>query len=321
MGISAIKKYFLYLPLTITALTLTSCGGDDNGNDDGSNGGNGGNVRNFNCNIATVSNPEITGLQYPRLRGGNSKVITHSSKGFGVNYSVEWDSDIKSQRWTCYILTKENSKKKVSRYYGDKDAIPGAANSSYPFDPNLSAGEYWDDDYYYGSGFDHGHICPSNDRLYNNEVNYQTFFLTNMQPQYSVFNGSSSAHKFSGLWINMEDFVYNTGKNLKDGDTLFICKGGTIDKESQILTRIKGKLIVPKYFFCTLLLKDSRGLRTLGFWFEHSNVYHGDDPLVDYTMTIDEIEQLTGIDFFCNLPDDTEEKVEKKCYPIDWGLK
>ena len=119
----------------------------------------------------------------------------------------------------------------------------------------------------------------------------------------------------------MENFVYNTGKNLKDGDTLFICKGGTIDKESQILTRIKGKLIVPKYFFCTLLLKDSRGLRTLGFWFEHSNEYHGEDPLVDYTMTIDEIEQLTGIDFFCNLPDDTEEKVEKKCYPIDWGLK
>ena len=59
----------------------------------------------------------------------------------------------------------------MRRYYGDKDAIPGAANSSYPFDPNLSAGEYWDDDYYYGSGFDHGHICPSNDRLYNNEVN------------------------------------------------------------------------------------------------------------------------------------------------------
>lgn len=314
----SLKKYLLYLPFAIAAITLSSCGGDDD-DDDGSGSGNGGS--NFNCNIATISHPEVTGLQYPLLRGGNSKLITHTSNGFGVNYSVEWDCDLKSQRWTCYILTKANSKKNVTRYDGEPGAVKGAANAQYPFDPALSADEYWDTDYFYGSGFDHGHICPSNDRLYSKEVNYQTFYLTNMQPQYDVFNGSSSAYKFSGLWINMENFVYNTGKNLKDGDTLYICKGGTIDKEDHILTRIKGKVIVPKYFFCALLLKDSRGYRSLGFWFEHSNVYHGDDPLIDYTLTIDELEQLTGIDFFCNLPDKTEEQVEKKCYPIDWGLQ
>lgn len=320
MGISAFRRYLYLLPLAIAAIALASCGDND---DDTIDGGdyNGGTVGNLNCNIATYQNPEISGLQYPRLRGGSSRIITHRATGFGVNYSVEWDTKLKSQRWTCYVLTKANSKKNVTRYYGASGAKHGDPDSQYPFDPELSSNEYWSSDYFYGSGFDHGHICPSNDRLYNEEVNYQTFFLTNMQPQYAVFNGSSSAHRFSGLWINMENFVYNTGKNLKDGDTLFICKGGTIDSEAHILTRIKDKLIVPKYFFCALLLKDSRGYRSLGFWFEHSNVYHGDDPLIDYTATIDELEQLTGIDFFCNLPDNTEEKVERICYPKDWKLK
>lgn len=294
-----------WLLLSFTLPLFTSCNDNDEDSNDLST------EVNDNCNIATADNAYVTRIEFPHLKGGHNKVITHTNKDFGVNYSIEWDCEKKSQRWTCYILTKDNKKKNTSRYFGDPQ---------YPRDPNLTADEYWDEDYFYGSGLDHGHICPSNDRLYNDEVNYQTFYLTNMQPQYPAFNGSQSTHKYKGLWINMENFVYNI--KLGTGDTLYVCKGGTIDKESQILMRIKQRLIVPKYFFAALLLKKSDGnYRSLGFWFEHSKDYYGDDPLADYTCTIDELEQYTSIDFFCNLPDGIEKSVEKVCYPIDWGLQ
>ena len=48
--------------------------------------------------------------------------------------------------------------------------------------------------------------------------------------------------------------------------------------------------------------------KAIGFWFEHKN--NNDRSLVPYVVNISELEQLTGIDFFCNLPDDIERKVE-----------
>ena len=53
------------------------------------------------------------------------------------------------------------------------------------------------------------------------------------------------------------------------------------------------------------LMKNSIGYRAIGFWAEQqASKWHDDEPLSDYVVTIDELEELTGIDFFCNLPDD-----------------
>lgn len=304
------KNLKLLLYLITLCLMFSSCGNDDN--DD--NTGQGNEEVNLNKNNVTTD-AAVARLEFPRLKGGNNKVIVYRTNSAQydkdrVNYSVEWDCDKKSQRWSCYILTTDNKKKNTERYYGDPQ---------YPNDSkNLTTSQYIAQDHIYGSGFDHGHICPSNDRLYSSDANYQTFYMTNMQPQYSVFNGSDKNHKYKGLWINMESFVHNV--KMIPGDTLFVCKGGTIDKEEHILKRISGKLIVPKYFFSAILLKNSQGYRALGFWFEHTNIYHGDDSLAGYAVTIDRLEELTGIDFFCNLPDNTENKVESSIALKAWGM-
>ena len=196
--------------------------------------------------------------------------------------------------------------------------------NSKQYDPdnvNYAASNRWEKDYIYRSGFDHVHICPSNDRLYSLNANTQTFYLTNMQPQYSVFNGSHPDHKYEGLWIKMENYLH--GFKLNDTDTMYVCKGGTIDKEENILMRIQNKLIVPKYFFVAVLVKKMvKGqayYKSIGMWFPHTNVYHGDDKLSDYTMSIKDLEAKTGIDFFCNLPDNIEQDVESKKILSDWG--
>ena len=119
----------------------------------------------------------------------------------------------------------------------------------------------------------------------------------------------------------MENYLNSYKLDYKD--TMYVCKGGTIDKEEHILKRIQGKLIVPKYFFVAVLVKKMVNgqayYKSIGMWFPHTNVYHGDDKLSDYTMSIKDLEEKTGIDFFCNLPDNIERDVESKKILSDWG--
>ena len=295
------------LPLLLTALVIVSCGDDDDYDvSPGSQSPSGSKTVNLNANVTTL-HQEYGRLEVPRLKGTNDNlVLIHYTSQYGLNYMVEWDCVKKSQRWTCYTLDSRNSVKNVSRYYGDPQ---------YPNDPDLPSVYRFADDPYWGSGYDHGHICPSYDRLCSSEANIQTFYMTNMQPQYNKFN--------AGLWLNMENFVSNYFKNRTQNgtDTLYICKGGTIDNASQILVTTKKGMIVPKYFYMALLCKNNQGYKAMAFWVEHRNEDRSTDNLFNYVVSIDRLEELTGIDFFCNLPDDTENAVEKVVFPNSWGLK
>jgi endonuclease G len=53
---------------------------------------------------------------------------------------------------------------------------------------------------------------------------------------------------------------------------------------------------------------------------EQTNEDHSNDSRKNYAVSIDTLEELTGIDFFCNLPDDIEEQVESVIVPSYWGL-
>jgi len=135
-----------------------------------------------------------------------------------------------------------------------------------------------------------------------------------MQPQVHGFN--------AGVWENMEGQLRNTWNTSKYRDILYVCKGGTIDNSSQIAGYTpKSKLIVPKYFFAAILAVKNRQYKAIGLWFEHK--VNDDTDLSKYVVSIDELERLTGIDFFCNLPDNIENKVEsasKSKMLSDWGL-
>lgn len=309
MGLMRIDWFNRFLLVVAVAFSLAACSSDDDG--DGVQGGG------TNANMNVVDGDEaVTRLEFPRLKGGRSVVIvyrtnTRSYDDDRVNYAVEWDCDKKSQRWSCYQLHQG--------YTGSYSrVVDGYMNDT----ENLAEGDYYDTDYIYGSGYEHGHICPNADRKYSYDANYQTFYMTNMQPQYHKFNGytNSGPDRGEGLWVRMENQVRSwTPRN--STDTLYVCKGGTIDNEDQIIERIDGKLIVPRYFFMAILLKNEMGYRAVGFWAEQkSNEWRDDGPLSDYAVSIDELERLTGIDFFCNLPDDIEDSVEDHYVPKVWGL-
>lgn len=301
---------FHYLLLFFLSIFVVAC--DDNEENQDANTTK---VQNINKNIVK-DEAAVSRLEFPKLKGGRSIVIVYRTNDYSkydndrVNYAVEWDCDKKSQRWSCYQMHKG--------YTGSYSRVV----DGYLNDPSLNKDDYWETDYIYGSGYEHGHICPNADRKYSYMANYQTFYMTNMQPQYHKFNGytSSGADKGEGLWVRMEGKVRDWTP-ASTNDTLYVCKGGTIDNEDQIIGRINGKLIIPKYFFMACLMKNSMGYRAIGFWAEQqSNEWHDDEPLSTYVVTIDKLEELTGIDFFCNLPDNIENEVESKVALKAWGL-
>lgn len=314
-------------------MLLASCGNDVEFND----GSEERSSVNSNCNN-TALNPVYGRLEFPRLKGGTNNIVLIHNASFGVNYCVEWDTNLRpegwdwsndggtlrSQRWSCYQMHAGNSSSDLSRW----------PDSTYPNDPNLPRDFHFTADPYWNSGYDHGHIFPSADRSYkyNAEANKQTFYLTNMQPQVNGFN--------AGIWSWMEHRIHGFKKgnveipawnNKNFRDTLYIVKGGTIDKKDYIIKTIgsgRNRIPVPKYFFMAILCKNkdalNGGYKALGFWIQHQSNMADNPDLKPYVVSIRELERFTGIDFFCNLPDNIENAVEtlpKESIIRAWNLK
>ena len=124
-----------------------------------------------------------------------------------VNYALEWDGEKKANRWTCYQMYASNRVSNTSRYESE--------DNQYPQDPDLPQAYRWETDPFWHTGYNHGHLCPSADRLYSSEANYQTFFLTNMSPQLKAFNtgvwrtwSHSCASGFPPVPVVMIRFMY-----------------------------------------------------------------------------------------------------------------
>ena len=321
---NTMKKTNAMLLLLAALLTLASCGKDENeyqgkkpDNTQTSTGSNTNDNQNTDVRAQT--------LEFPHLKSG-SLLIVHeaqinaSSSARGTNYSTEWDPAIRAQRWSCYQMTSQTvASGGVSRFTGDRT---GDISEQYPNDIFLAPQYQFTKDPYWGTGYDHGHICPSADRLSSNEMNWQTFFLTNMQPQANSFN--------AGIWSNMEMKVRDWAPTSKSSNVLYVCKGGTIDNAENIIRYIgsgENRIPVPLYFFMALLNKSvntdgTTSYRALGFWVRHDASEN--ESIASKVVNIDELERQTGIDFFCNLPDDIEEKVESQS--VDnikaiWGLR
>ncbi|WP_276892807.1 DNA/RNA non-specific endonuclease [Hallella bergensis] len=263
-----------------------------------------------NINANPIYNEAYTRLEMPRLHQGNDTILVHRTAGNTVNYIIEWDIDKKSQRWSCYVMNRALAQQNTKRYYSD--------DNQYPHDPLIPQSMQWNKDpyYYNGQKLDHGHICPSADRLSSFEMNYQTFFLTNMQPQFNAFN--------AGLWAKLEKKVRTIASTC---DTLYVCKGGTIDEGkyngyNKVYRRLSNGLIMPRYFFMAMLRQNKGQYSAIGIWTDQiNNAKDSGQNLLQYAISIDELEQRTGIDFFCNLPDDIENKVERSYgSSLSWGL-
>lgn len=296
------KKKMLYA-LAVCCLGIYSACSEDDSHYSFSSGSD-------NSNDAT-QNPYATRLELPRLKDdGNSILLVHETDAYGVNLCIEWDCTRKAQRWTAYQLYGANS---VTNWNRNNWKNTEWGGDPFQPDPDLPADVRTELEQYRRSGYDRGHICPSADRLNSKDANEQTFYLSNMHPQINAFN--------AGVWLNMENKI-RVWNQPSFRDTLYVVKGGTIDGDDKIIRITDKGLPVPKYFFMAILCKNKdssqSGYKAMAFWVEHTA--NQDTDLRKYVISIDELEEKTGIDFFCNLPDDIEEKVEGNLVPASWGF-
>ena len=245
-------------------------------------------------------------LEIPALKGGSmNQFITHTTKRNGKDYptySLEYSYKYKHSYWIAY------------RFDNTTGGNVGR-NEAYKPDPELPSQYAAKHNDYTNSGYTRGHLCASSDRQYSKEANQQTFYMSNISPQSgNGFNQSGSA------WNTGEDKVQAWGYNIsRSTDTLYVVKGGTIG-EGMIKGYIKNEIAIPKYFFMAVLFRSGDNYKAIGFYMPHENLK--DDPdkkdPKKYLMSLDALEQETGIDFFHNLPDNIENTVEATYNVNDW---
>lgn len=205
------------------------------------------------------------------------------------NYSMEYNYASSHTRWVAFTFYDKTSEVNTKR------------SNAWSTDPHLL--EYTDNALdFRGSGYDRGHLVASADRLYSIPANEQTFYYSNMSPQINSFNG--------GIWASLENKVQGWGALSAIRDTLYVVKGGTIASHQVMGTIGDSKIVIPKYYFMALLAKKGSIYNSIAFWFEH-RAHPQPYSLHDYALSVEELEELTGIDFFHNLPDSIENVVEK----------
>lgn len=180
--------------------------------------------------------------------------------------------------------------------------------SSYGVNVGMTSSEGYDDKVNY---YSRGHQIPDADRSGDAEMQAQTYYATNSTPQIqNGFNG--------GIWSSLEDAVRTVASAT---DTVYVATGPTFQKKggSESIVWITPKndskqCPVPNYYWKVLLKVKRDGSKAvtsasaIGFWFEHK-VYSG-DSYTNYAVSVDQIEQWTGFDFFVNLPDSVEAAAE-----------
>ena len=214
-----------------------------------------------------------------------------------VTYSYEYDCTKKHVRWVALTFDNVTSQKNVDR----KD--------DYKPDTNIPA-QYRTDKQDYYSPYNRGHMVASSDRLYSREANSQTFYYSNISPQLITgFNQGGST------WDAIENKVQEWAKVSNPQDTTYIVKGTSIDYA--ILETGTYGVKIPKYYFSTILSYKNGQYKAIGFYIEHKS--DKSKNIKACAKSIDELESITGLDFYHNLPDEIETAVEANYKESDWS--
>ena len=275
---------------------------------------------NVNANTG-YDNVSVTGYEIPHLNDQNV-YADHYVTMDGVqilNYALEWDNTKRHANWVAFTFDTTTSADNVKR------------TDAWSVDPKLPAEMQVQESDHKNDGFDKGHLCASEDRVYLKEANAQTVYYSNMSPQLNDFNG--------GFWGKLEARVQTWGRSTADGvyDKVYVTKGGTLNK---LLKNFKGTtvnggtpttdangftihgLACPEYYFMAVLSQKDDVFHAIAFLVPHKEGMTrnpSSDELKEYVVSVDKLEEETGIDFFCNLPDVLENEVEAAYNLNDWA--
>ncbi len=217
-------------------------------------------------------------MQQP-VKMRNAQGLLLQRKAYTTNYNFQ----AKIPNWVAWRLTADHVDGSVSRkhfaFHEDMDVkIPRATLNDY-----------------FNTGFDRGHMCPAGDNRWDRQAMEETFLLTNICPQVHALNNEG--------WNDLEMACRRWAK--KYGEVYIVC--GPILEGTRHRTIGKNKIVVPKKFFKVIYMMRGTPM-AIGFIYQNSS--KNSRKMFSNATNVDEIERITGMDFFPMIPDAVENRIE-----------
>lgn len=225
-------------------------------------------------------------------------------------YTVSYNSDTRQPNWVAWTLTRANVTEQNM-------IVDRPRNAPFREDEDTPRPRAQPEDYR-GSGWTRGHMCPAGDCRWRSDVQSESFLLSNVCPQARALN--------AGVWNDIEKSCRRWA--IKYGK-VYVVAGPIFFKKSQNGVIGRNKVKVPDAFFKAVLCLDSPKPMAIGFVCRNESGESREAGVTPdgrkrrkaelYVHTIDEVERITGYDFFCDLPDDVESEVEAHADIEEWS--
>ena len=204
-------------------------------------------------------------------------IVEHT--GYTLNYCEEYEQSY----WVAYVLTADevfsSNSERADNFHEDPSIPTGSATLAD----------------YKGSGYDRGHMVPAADLKWSAQAMDDSFYLSNMSPQVGSFN--------RGIWADLESAVRTFAAQNQS-----ICVvTGPVLTDGPYETIGSNEVAVPHYYFKAILDYTGDEHKAIGFLLKNEG---SDEDLTTFAVSIDELEEVTGFDFFPSLPDSDEEVLE-----------
>jgi endonuclease G len=236
----------------------------------------------------TYSSPEGQSIQ----TNLPSYILPTSTTGSIVNhdyYSLSYNEPYEQAEWVAYTLSKSHLT------YDDRK------RPYFIEDPKVKTKSAdWRN--YKGSGYDRGHLCPAGDRRFSEYAYNETFYTSNISPQNREFN--------AGIWNQLE---MKARQWVKKYGTHYVITGGVLEDGLEDIG--DEDVDVPRYYYKILAKGNEKNLKAIAFLMRNKP---SSKSIQKFTVSIDEVEKRTGIDFFSALPDEMENSLESEVRMRDW---
>ena len=250
----------------------------------------------------------IQDLEIPFIEGDTPRQIIRREA-----YTTCYNRDTRCPNWVAWVLTREKAQGETEKkiWYDDNgnaiginnfsdDMVKGGGGYIYDAEAEMPRPELkdWDD---MPDGMSHGHMCPAMDCKMSPAAMTQSFLLTNLCVQAEKLN--------TGSWQKLERKCHDLA--IKCG-CLYIVAGPIFNNRNP--SAYMGEIAIPDAFYKVVLCMEGTP-KAIGFIYDNTNESHN---MQDAVRTVDQIEELTGIDFFPQLPNKIEDVVESQADLNDW---
>ena len=194
---------------------------------------------------------------------------------------MSYSENHEQAKWVAYSLDLNQTYGTVKR------------TNRFRTDPKVSTGSSELSDYK-KSGYDRGHLAPAGDMKWSSTAMDESFFMSNISPQVPGFN--------RGIWKKLESTVRKWARDYKK---IYIVTGPVLTKSYATIG--KNEVSVPELYYKVVLDYQKPVLKAIGFVLPNKK---SKNRIQKYSMSVDEVEKITGIDFFHSLDDALEDSIE-----------